>query len=1041
MKLSETAIRRPVLSTVLSLVIVLFGIISIFQLPVRQYPDVDPPIVSVTTIYPGANPRVVETEVTEPLEEQINGIEGIRTLTSQSREQVSSITVEFTLERDVDVAAQDVRDRVLRARNRLPDDIEEPIIAKQDADASPVMWLGLYGERYTHLELTDFADRVIKERLEILPGVSSIIIGGGRKFAMRLWIDAEKLAAHQLTVADVADALRRENVDIPSGRIEGQEREFTVRTMGEMQTPDEFNAMIIVNRDGQPVRIRDVGYAELGAEDERKLVRFNGKPAIGLGIVRQSKANTIAVAASVKREVEKIRAILPAGLEMVVAFDSSIFIQESIQEVRRTLLLAGLLVILVIFFFLRTFRGTLIPAITIPVSVIGTFTMLYALDYTINIVTLLGLTLSIGLVVDDAIVVLENIYRRVENGQPAKQAAVDGMREIGFAVIATTVALIAVFAPLAFMTGATGRLFREFGVTLAVAVIISTFAALTLSPALCARILRRSVRHGRIYSVLENGFEGLSSFYRNLIGRAVRHRALVIGISAVWISLAFFLFGMIPREFIPSEDRGSIFVFAQAPEGSTLRYTDRYMHQAEAIMQAQPEIDKLFSVIALGLSTPGEVSSGAMFAMLKPRDQRDRSSQEIVAALFPKMMAIPGMFAFPINPPSLGQSFLSQPVAFVLQGPELSVLAGINQAVLMEARGIPGLINVDSNLKLNKPELQVEIDRNRASDLGVSVRDIARALQILIGGEELSTFKRGAKQYDVKVQLRDFQRMKPGDLERLYVRGSKEQMVQLSSLLRVRESVAPRQLNHYQRQRSATITGSVAPGFALGAIIDQMQAIADKHIPPGYATALTGQSREFKESASALYFAFLLAIVVIYLTLAGQFESFVHPLTILFTVPLAVSGALVGLVLTGNTLNLFSQIGIVMLTGLVTKNAILIVEFANRLRAKGRSLIDATIEAASLRFRPILMTTVSTIFGTLPIALGLGAGGESRAPMGVAVIGGLFFSALISLVAVPVVYLILSRLSAALGGQEQEAGAQDLAPALDSPSGGSPDGK
>lgn len=1041
MKLSETAIRRPVLATVLSLVIVLFGVISIFQLPIRQYPDVDPPIVSVTTIYPGANPRVVETEVTEPLEEQINGIEGIRTLVSQSREQVSSITVEFNLERDVDVAAQDVRDRVLRARNRLPDDIEEPIIAKQDADASPVMWLGLYGERYTHLELTDYADRVIKERLEILPGVSSIIIGGGRRFAMRLWIDAEKLAAHQLTVADVADALRRENVDIPSGRIEGQEREFTVRTMGEMQTPDEFNAMIIANREGQPVRFRDVGYAELGAEDERKLVRFNGKPAIGLGIVRQSKANTIAVAASVKQEVENIRAILPAGLEMVVAFDSSIFIQESILEVRRTLLLAGLLVVLVIFFFLRTFRGTLIPAITIPVSVIGTFTILYALDYTINIVTLLGLTLSIGLVVDDAIVVLENIYRRVENGQPAMQAAVDGMREIGFAVIATTVALIAVFTPLAFMTGTTGRLFREFGVTLAVAVSISTFVALTLSPTLCARILRRSVRHGRFYSVLENGFEALSSSYRSLLGRAIRHRSLVIGISAAWVSLAFFLFGMIPREFIPSEDRGSIFVFTQAPEGSTLRYTDRYMRQAEAIMQEQPEIDKLFSVIALGLNTPGEVSSGAMFAMLKPRDQRDRSSQEIVAALLPRMMAIPGIFAFPINPPSLGQGFLSQPVAFVLQGPELSVLAEINQAVLMEARGIPGLINVDSNLKLNKPELQVEIDRNRASDLGVSVRDIARALQILIGGEEISTFKRGAKQYDVKIQLRDFQRMKPGDIERLYVRGSSDQMVQLSSLLTVRESVAPRQLNHYQRQRSATITGSVAPGFALGTILDQMQAIADKHMRPGYSTALTGQSREFKESATALYFAFLLAIVVIYLTLAGQFESFIHPLTILFTVPLAVSGALVGLAITGNTLNLFSEIGIVMLTGLVTKNAILIVEFANRLRAKGRSLIDATIEAASLRFRPILMTTVSTIFGTLPIALGLGAGGESRAPMGVAVIGGLFFSGLISLVAVPVVYLILSRLSAAVSGHEQEAGAQDLAPALDPPSGGSPDGR
>ncbi|MFQ5458975.1 MAG: efflux RND transporter permease subunit, partial [Myxococcota bacterium] len=589
-------------------------------------------------------------------------------------------------------------------------------------------------------------------------------------------------------------------------------------------------------------------------------------------------------------------------------------------------------------------------AITIPVSVIGTFTMLYALDYTINIVTLLGLTLSIGLVVDDAIVVLENIYRRVENGQPAMRAAIDGMREIGFAVIATTVALIAVFTPLAFMTGTTGRLFREFGVTLAVAVIISTFVALTLSPTLCARILRRSVRHGQLYASLESGFERLSAFYTRLLEKALHRRVFVMGLAAAWIGLAFFVFRLVPKEFIPSEDRGSIFVFTQAPEGSTLEYTDRYMRQAEAIMQAQPEMDKLFSVIALGLSTPGEVSAGAMFAMLKPRDQRSRSSQEIVAGLFPQMMAIPGMFAFPINPPSLGQGFLSQPVDFVLQGPELEGLARINQAVVMEARGIPGLINVDSNLKLNKPELQVVIDRNRASDLGVSVRDIARALQILIGGEELSKFKRGAKQYDVKVQLRDFQRMKPGDLERLYVRGSNDQMIQLSSLLSVSESVAPRQLNHYQRQRSATITGSVAPGFALGDILDQLQAIADKHLMPSYSTALAGQSREFRESATALYFAFLLAIVVIYLTLAGQFESFIHPLTILFTVPLAVTGALVGLGLTGNTLNLFSEIGIVMLTGLVTKNAILIVEFANQLRARGRTLVEATIEAASLRF-------------------------------------------------------------------------------------------
>ncbi len=1009
MRIAATSIRRPVLATVMSLLILLFGAIALIRLPVREYPDVDPPIVSVTTIYPGANPRVVETEVTEHLEEQINGIEGIRTLVSQSREQVSLITIEFNLDRDVDVAAQDVRDRVLRARNVLPDDIEEPIIAKQDADASPVMWIGLSGTRYSQLELSDYADRVLKENLQTLPGVASVIIGGERKYAMRLWIDADRLAAYQLTVGDIADALRGENVEIPSGRIESKSREFTVRTAGQMSTPEQFGAMIIANKAGQPIRIRDVGTAELGAEDERKLVRYNGKPAIGLGVVKQSKANTIDVARAVRGEVERLRPRLPTGVEMTVAFDSSRFIEESIDEVKSTLWQAGVLVVLVIFIFLRTLRGTLIPAIAIPVSLIGTFSLLYFLGYTINIITLLGLTLSIGLVVDDAIVVLENIYRRIEGGENPMKASYEGMNEIGFAVVATTVALVAVFVPLAFLTGATGRLFKEFGVTLASAVIISTFVALTLSPMLCSRILKKSKRHGGVYTFLERGFDRLAGAYARILQSAVHHRGRVIVLALAWVGVAALLFGLLPKEFIPSEDRGAVFVFTQAPEGSTLPYTDRYMKQAEAVMRRQPEIEKLFSVIALGLNAPGEVSSGGMFAMLQERDQRDRSSQEIVQALLPQLMSIPGMLAFPINPPALGQSFLAQPVEFVIEGASLPELARANDQILAEARAIPGFVNVDSNLKLNKPELEVEIDRNRASDLGISVRDIATTLQILLGGEHLSDFKRGAKQYEVKVQLRGVDRANPQDLERLYVRGAKGDMVQLSSVVKVRETVAPRSLNHYQRVRAATITGSIAPGFALGEILDQLQAIANKHLPQGFTTALGGQSREFRESGTALYFTFFLAILVIYLTLAAQFESFVHPLTILFTVPLAVTGALVALLLTRHSLNLFSEIGIVMLAGLVTKNAILIVEFANQLRERGSSLVDAAVEASTLRFRPILMTTFSTIFGTLPIALGLGAGGESRAPMGIAVIGGMFFSTLLTLVAVPVVYVLLDE--------------------------------
>jgi multidrug efflux pump len=1019
LRISEISIERPVLATVMSLVIVLVGAIALSRLPNRELPDVDPPVVSVSTVYRGAAPEVVETSVTQPLEDELIGIEGIRHITSLSREQVSDITIEFELSRDVDEAANDVRDRVARVRRTLPDEVDDPVVAKRDSDASPIMWIALSGERYSQIELSTIADTRIKDRFSKLPGVSNVIIAGERRFSMRVWIDNARLTSYFLTVADVEAALQRENVDLPSGRIEGPSREFTVRTLGELKTAEEYGNLIVAERDGQVVRLRDVARVEVGPEDDRKLVRFNRDPAVALGVVKQSKANTVAVADAVQAELGELRRELPEGVHMDVAYDQSVYIRRSVSDVTTTIFEAVGLVIVVIYLFLRRFRSTLVPAVAIPVSVMGAFAFLYFLGFSINTLTLMGLTLAIGLVVDDAIVVLENVTRWVEGGTPPREAAHRGMREISFAVLAATIAVIAVFLPLAFLSDQTGRLFREFGVTVAAAVAVSGFVALTLSPMLSARLLRPAGREHGVKLALERGFESLVSGYRRLLRPALGHSGLCVLAGLLWFAVGLWLLGVLPREFVPTADRGNILVLTEAPEGSTVGYTDRFQREVEDVVLGTPEIVRGFSVVALGIGTPGVVNQGAMFVTLAPWEERKRSQQEIVASLFPKLRRVAGVKAFPMNPPSLGQRFGSSPVSLVIQGPDVERLARFSDEVARRAREIPGLVNVRNDLVLNKPQVVVSIDRDRAADLGVSVREIASALQILLGGIDLSTFKLGGETYKVMVQLEQAERSEPRDMLDLYVHGSKDDMIPLQSVVNVRESTAPRGLPHFDRLRSATVSANLLPGVAQGDALDQIRATAEAVIgdAPGFRTTFSGESEDFYESGNALAFAYLLAVVIIYLVLAAQFESFLHPITIMVAVALSFTGALVTLLLVGDSLNLFSQIGLVMLIGLVTKNSILIVEFANQLRERGRSAAEAAFEASVARFRPILMTAISTIVGILPIAVGSGAGGEARAPLGVAVAGGMLFSTALTIFVVPAVYLVLERLRERASGR------------------------
>jgi len=1013
-KLSEVSIRRPVFAVVMSVVIILFGLIAFTRLPVREYPDVDPPIVSIITLYRGASPSVIETEITEVLEEQLATLEGVKSITSSSQEQGSVITVEFELQRGIEAAANDVRDRVSRVRGQLPAEADDPIVEKVDTNAQPIFWLALFSDRWSGLELTEVADQVLKEKLQRLPGVGSIFLGAERKYAMRVWIEPQALTARGLTVRDVETAIRAWNAEIPGGRVEGSEREFAVRTRGELRTPEEFAGIVVRQQGDEIVRLGDVARVEVGAEDERTIARFNGKAAMGLGIVKQSEASTLEVAKAVRDALPELRAQIPDGMQLEVAYDSSTYIQQSIEEVGETLLIAVALVVLVILVFLRSLRATLIPALAIPTSIIGTFTVAWILGFSVNILTLLALVLAIGIVVDDAIVMLENIWRHLEMGKTRLRAAIDGAREIGFAIVATTIALVAVFVPVAFLTGSVGRLFKEFAACVAVSVLISGFVALTLTPMLCSRLLRPPdhAAQGAFMRLTERFFGGIESGYERLLAVALRWKALVLLLSAALVGLAVMTYRVMPRELVPTEDRGLAFGVVIAPEGATLEYTDRHMKQVEAILLPLPERAALFTATGLGFQGPGRVTNGFVFVNLKPRAERERSQQEIVQSLFPQLFSIPGVLAFVLNPPSLGGGFNQSAVGFVLQADTYEDLSAAVATFLQEAGKLGYLVNLDTDLRLNKPQLDISIDRDRAASLGVSVQDIGTTLETCLGGRVVSDFKRGSKQYDVIVQLDARERSTPAAIEELTVRGSAG-LVRLTNVVTVSESVAPKELNHFNRVRAATVSASLAPGVDLGRALDDLDDIWRTKLPKDIKREFSGQSLEFRESSGKLYILFVLAVIFIFLTLAAQFESFLHPITILLSVPLAVVGALFSLLVLKQSLNIYSQVGLIMLIGLVTKNAILIVEYANQLRARGNTLDEAVLAACRIRLRPILMTSFATVFGILPIAIGLGAGGEARRPLGIAVVGGLLFSTFLTLVLVPIAWLLLARFTKA----------------------------
>jgi multidrug efflux pump len=1008
MQLPELCIRRPVFATVLSLMVVLLGLISFQRLTVREYPKIDTPVVSVRTVYKGASPQVIESQITQPLEDSLSGIEGVRSIKSVSREEVSTITVEFVLERNVDAAANDVRDRVARVRALLPEAADDSVVSKIEADAQAIIWLRLSSERHPALEISDYADRYVADRLKTLPGVASVIIGGERRYAMRLWVDRDRLAAYGLTPQDVENGLRKQNVEIPSGRIESAQREFTVLTAADLRTEGQFNNMILAESRGYSVRLRDVGVARLGALDERNVVRVNGNPAVGLGVVKQSTANTLSVATAVKEEMARLQKTLPEGMSLAVAFDSSVFIERSIVAVYRTMLEAVALVVLVIFVFLRSVRSTLIPFVTIPVSLVGAFFFLWLMGFSVNVLTLLGLVLAIGLVVDDAIVVLENCHRHVELGKPPRQAAIDGSREIAFAVVAMSLTLTAVFAPLGFMTGNTGRLFTEFALTVAAAVVVSGAVALTLTPMMCSRILKEHESHGRLYQAMERFFAGMTQGYRSSLAFVLRWWWAVVAAFVLIFGAAYGLYKSLKSELSPLEDRGFFITLVLAPEGASMDYTDGYMREVEKMFAQVPEIRSYFTAVAPGLERPNPVNFGIGFTQLAPWEERTRKTQAITAELGPKLFAtLPGVFAFPVNPPSLGQSFRNPPVQFVVEANTYEDLERMTNALLAKARESKALANPDTDLRLNKPQLAVDIDRDKASALGIDVETIGRTLETLLGGRQVTRFKREGKQYDVIVQLEAKNRNTPADLTSIFVRARDGTLVQLSNLVKVRETVGPKELNHFNRLRATVLSANVAPGYTLGEALEALDGYAKETLDASARVELDGPSREFRESGATLVLTFVLALAFIYLVLAAQFESFVSPFVIMLTVPLAMTGALAALKLTGGTLNVYSQIGLVMLIGLITKHGILIVEFANQLRGRGVQASEAVLEAATLRLRPILMTTGAMVLGALPLALATGAGSEARQPIGWVIVGGLLVGTLFTLFVIPTAYLLL----------------------------------
>ncbi|HAU57579.1 MAG TPA: multidrug transporter AcrB [Comamonadaceae bacterium] len=1019
MQLAEISIRRPVFATVLSLLVLLIGAVSFTRLSVREYPKIDEPVVTVSVTYAGASAEVMESQVTKPLEDSIAGIDAVDVITSISRAERSQISVRFRLEKDADNAAAEVRDRTARVRNRLPDAVDEPVIAKVEADAFPVMWLAFSSDTHTPLQINDMLNRIVKPRLQTVSGVADVPIYGERRYAMRVWLDPQRMAGYRITTQDVEDAIRRSNLELPAGRIESQQREFSVTSQTSLVTAEQFARIVVRNVNGFPVRLSDVARVEEGLASDRSRVRLNGREAISVGVIRQTTANPLELANGVRAMLPILQADLPTGVTVDIANDNSRFIDRSVKSVYTTIAEAVVLVALVIFVFLRTVRASIIPIITIPVSLIGSFALMQMAGFSINTLTLLALVLAIGLVVDDAIVMLENIFRHIEEGLDPFSAAIKGAREIGFAIVAMTLTLVAVYAPLAFTPGRTGRLFVEFALALAGAVLVSGFVALTLSPMMCSLLLRHNPKPHWFDRSMERWLTALSDGYGRLLrwlvtarwtgagwrGAVFQARWLVLGVMALSGVGLVLVYPTMRQELSPLEDRGTILASVTAPDGATLEYTNRYALELEKIGRDYPEFDRIFANIGNPM-----VSQGSVVYRTVDWEDRSRSTLQLAREMQSRISSLPGVNAFPITPPSLGQGFRSRPLNYVIQTSDSyeNLSATVTQ-MLDEMAKNPGILSPDVDLRLNKPELRITVNRERAADLGVGVDVVARAIETMLGGRAVTRYKRDAEQFDVIVQTAGEGRTTPQDIDAIYVRGRADALIPLSSLVSVRESVSPRELNHFGQRRSATITANLAPEYSLGEALTFMDRTAAQVLKPGYTTELGGISREFKSSQGALGIVFVLALVFIFLVLAAQFESFIDPLVIMLSVPLSMIGALLALKWSGGSINVYSQIGLITLVGLITKHGILIVEFTNQLREQGLEMVDALVKASAQRLRPILMTTGAMVLGAIPLALASGAGAESRMQIGWVIVGGMSLGTLLTVFVVPTMYSLLAR--------------------------------
>ncbi len=1011
MWLSDVSVKRPVFATVISALLVAFGILSFSQLPLREYPDINAPVVSISTTYVGASADIIETRVTQVIEDQISGIEGVKNITSSSRDERSSINIEFGLDRNIDQAANDVRDRVSRVINQLPEDVEKPVVAKQDSDARPVMYISFSSDRMNIMELDDYAHRYLEDRFAVIPGVASVTINGGRP-SMRIWLDRVALAARNLTVTDIEAALRRENLELPAGRLEASDREFQVRIARSYNAPEDFRQLVLARAtDGTLIHLGEVAKVEVAPEDLRETFSANQKTTVGIGIVKQSTANTLATLEAVKAEIARMNESLPDHMELIPSSDDSLFIREAIDSVYETIVVTTILVSLVILAFLGTFRTMIIPAVTIPICLTSAFIGLAAFGYSVNLITLLALVLSIGLVVDDAIVVLENIHRRIEHGEPPLVAAFNGSRQVSFAVVATTLVLVAVFTPIVFLSDDMGVLFGELAVTISAAVVFSCVLALSLTPVMCAKLLSRKERKNPLTRLVESIFSRLESGYRTALAGVLQVSWAVVPLTVAVLGALAWLYLHVPREYAPDEDQGMFMARVEAPEGTGFNRMREAMTEIEQpLIQMQNErlISRtLVRIPGFGSSAP---NSGMVMVSMVPWQQRDVSAAEAAARATAAWQSIPFVQAFAFNRSGLHRGGGNLPVQFVLGGPNYQELAAWRDVVMERAAENPGFLRVDSDLKETQPQVVVRIAKNRAAALGVSLQNVGQTLAAMMSEQRITTFVRDGEEYDVVLQARDDQRATAQDLSNIYVRSETSgRLVPLGNLIYLDETAGAGELNRYNRLRAVTISASLAPGYTLGEALDFLQGVARRDLPEVAQIDYKGESLDYKEAAGSLAFTFGIALLIVFLVLSAQFESFIHPLVIILTVPLAMAGAMLGLYVTGSSLNIYSQIGLVMLIGIATKNGVLIVEFINQLRDAGRPFRDAIIEGAGIRLRPVIMTTLSTSIGAIPLVAAAGAGAESRNVLGIVIFAGVSIAALLTLFVVPAFYNLIAR--------------------------------